>query len=110
MSNNYFAIERNGQCWDHVLPIEFENEHFKKFKDMSYDEMKSSEDLDYFVAATMESVNRFTGGEDEQTIITLVGEDDTFIWSVIMGQGENDTILYSLIDWKKDGKNYRYET
>ena len=110
MSNNYFAIERNGQCWDHVLPIEFGNEHFKKFKDMSYDEMKSSEDLDYFVAATMESVNRFTGGEDEQTIITLVGEDDTFIWSVIMGPGENDTILYSLIDWKKNGKNYRYET
>lgn len=109
MSKNYFAIERNEQCWDHVLPIDIGNERFKKFKDMTYDEMKSSEDLDYFVAATMESVNRFTGSEDEQTIITLVGEDDVFIWSVIMGPGENENIRYSLVNWKKDGKSYRYE-
>lgn len=110
MSNNYFAIERNGQCWDHVLPIEVGNERFKKFKDMTYNEMKSSEDLDYFVATTMESVNLFTDSEDEQTIVTLIDEDDVFIWSVIMGPGEDDTIKYLIVDWKKDGKSYRYET
>lgn len=109
MSNNYFAIERNGKCYDHVLPIDVGNEKFKKFLDMTYDEMKSSEDLDYFVAATMESVNRFTESDDEQTVITLVGEDNVFIWSIIMGQGDDDTIRYVLVDWKKDGKNYQYE-
>lgn len=108
MGKNYFAIERNGQCWDHVLPVEVGNEQFKKFKDMTYDEMKSNEDLDYFVAATMESVNRFTDSEDDQTIVTLVGEDDIFIWSIIMGPGENGEIRYSLVNWKKDGKSYRY--
>jgi hypothetical protein len=41
-------------------------------------------------------------------ILTLVGEDDIFIWSIIAGYVD-DEIRYVLVDWKKDGKNYRYE-
>ena len=108
MSNNYFAIERNGECWDHVNTIKICNERFQQFKDMTYDEMKSSEDLEYFVVSVMESVNRFTNSKDEQTAITLVDEDGVFVWSVIMGPGDNGTINYSLVDWRKDGKLYRY--
>ena len=107
---NYFAIERDNQCWTHVILADSNGDPaFDDFMNMSYDEMKSSERLNDFVMASMEAANRKTTNEDYQTIITLVGEDNVFIWSIIMGPGENDMIKYVLVDWKKDGHSYRYE-
>ena len=109
MSKNYFAIERNEKCWSPVvLHSRNGNSDFSDFMEMSYDEMKSSERLDDFVVAAMDATNEISGTSDDQTIVTLVGADGVFIWSVIMGHGENEEIRYSLVDWKKDGHNYRY--
>ena len=108
MSKNYFAIERNGECWSPVILADRGNHAFEEFLDMSYDEMKSSALLEDFVVAAMEAADRNCGVDDDQTIVTLVGSDDVFIWSVIMGY-ENDDVRYCLVDWKKDGKCYRYE-
>lgn len=106
---NYFAIERNGQCWTNVLLADSNGDPtFGEFLDMTYDEMKSSDRLSDFVVSVMDSTNDAVDKSDDQTIITLIGEDGVFIWSVIMGPGENDMVRYSLVDWKKDGKNYRY--
>ena len=107
---NYFAIERDNQCWTNVILADSNGDPvFDDFLSMSYDEMKSSDRLNDFVAASMEAANRKTTNEDYQTIVTLVGEDNVFIWSIIMGPGENDMIRYVLVDWKKDGRSYRYE-
>lgn len=107
--SNYFAIERNGKTWNSVILADHNGDPvFTEFLDMSYDEMKSSEMLEDFVVASMEAANRKSESENDQTIVTLVGKDDVFIWGILMGSGENDDIRYSLIDWKKDGKNYRY--
>lgn len=109
MSKNYFAIERNGKCWDHVvLGDRFGNHAFEDFLDMTYEEMKSSDKLSDFIVASMIAANTKSGTEDDQTIVTLVGQDNVFIWSVVMGPGENEDIRYNLINWKKDGKSYRY--
>lgn len=106
---NYFAIERNGQCWTNVLLADSNGDPtFDEFLDMTYDEMKSSDRLPDFVVSVMDATNDAVDKSDDQTIITLIGEDGVFIWSVIMGPGENDMVRYSLVDWKKDGKNYRY--
>ena len=109
MGKNYFAIERDNQCWSPVMLADH-NGHaaFDNFLNMSYDEMKSSENLNDFVVASMDAANRKSGSKDRQTIVTLVGEDNVFIWSVLMGQWENDMIKYSIVDWKKDGHKYRY--
>ena len=108
MSKNYFAIERNEQCWTPVILADRNgNPAFEEFLDMSYDEMKSSTELEYFVVAAMEAADRICGVEDDQTIVTLIGDDGNFIWSAIMGY-ENDDIKYCLVDWKKDGRNYCY--
>lgn len=107
---NYFAIERDNQCWTNVILADSNgNAVFDDFLNMSYDEMKSSERLNDFVVASMDAANTKTTNEDYQTIVTLVGEDNVFIWSIIMGPGENDMIRYALVDWKKDGYSYRYE-
>lgn len=109
MSKNYFAIERDNQCWTNVILADSNGDPtFGEFLDMNYDEMKSSDKLSDFVATVMDATNNEIGKNDDQTIITLVDEDNVFIWSIIMGPGKNDMILYSLVDWKKDGKNYRY--
>ena len=107
MSKNYFAIERNAQCWNNVILANRGNAAFEEFLDMSYDEMKSSALLEDFVVAAMEAADRNCGVDDDQTIVTLVGSDDVFIWSIIMGY-ENDDIRYCLVDWKKDGYSYKY--
>ena len=44
-----------------------------------------------------------------EPLVTLIDEDDVFVWSIIIGPGESDEIRYVLVDWKKDGKSYRYE-
>ena len=110
MSKNYFAIERNEQCWTPVILADRNgNPTFEEFLDMSYDEMKNSALLEDFVVAAMEAADKICNVEDDQTIVTLVGNDDVFIWSIIMGY-ENDNIRYCLVDWKKDGHFYRYAT
>lgn len=109
MSKNYFAIERNGQCWSPViLKSRNGDSDFTNFMEMTYDEMKSSEDLNEFIVAAMEATNETSGTGDDQTVVTLVGDDGVFIWGIIMGPGENGDIRYNLVDWKKDGKSYRY--
>lgn len=108
MSKNYFAIERNGECKSPVILADRNgNVAFAEFLEMSYEEMKNSTVLEDFVIAAMEAADRICGVEDDQTIVTLVGSDNVFIWSVIMGY-ENDDIRYCLVDWKKDGHNYCY--
>ena len=107
---SYFAIERNGDAWDHIMIVDnYKNVTFAQYLDMDYDTMKSQEDLEEFVVAVMEATSTEVENEDDQTIVTLIGEDDIFIWSIIMGPGEDDTVKYALVDWKKDGHNYRYE-
>lgn len=107
----YFAIERGNQCWSPVMLQSINGEsNFSGFLEMTYDEMKSSENLEEFVVATMEATNKVSGTGDDQTMVTLVGEDDCFIWGIMMGSGENDDIRFSLIDWQKDGNHYRYES
>lgn len=109
MSKNYFAIERNGECHAPVILADRNgNMALAEFLDMSYEEMKNSALLEDFVVAAMESADRICGVEDDQTIVTLVGNNDVFIWSIIMGS-ENDDIRYCLVDWKKDGYSFRYE-
>jgi hypothetical protein len=106
---SYFAIERNNECWDHVVLRDDNGPTFEEFLNMTYSEMKTSKMLDNFVVAAMDAANNNSKSDDKQTIMTLVGDDNIFIWSIIMGPGENDMIRYNLVDWKKDGKNYRYE-
>ena len=107
---SYFAIERNGEVWDHVNISYYNGDiNFANYKDMNYDEMKSQENLGDLVVAVMEVMNAELNCDDEETILTLIGDDDIFIWSIIMGPGENDKINYVLVDWKKDEKKYRYE-
>ena len=109
MSKNYFAIERNGQCHTPVILADQNGDiAHEEFLEMNYEEMKSNEALKDFVVAAMEAADRVCGADDDQTIVTLVGGDDVFIWSIIMGY-ENDDIRYCLVDWKKDGCQYRYE-
>lgn len=108
MSKNYFAVERNGQCYDPVTIVCEGEEQFKEFLDMSYQEMKDADNLDEFVAAAMEATNNISGTDDDQTMVTLVGEDGVFIWGIMMGPGEDNDIRYVLVDWMKDGKQYKY--
>ena len=104
---NYFAIENNGQYYDHVtLRDDSGNLVFENYRDMDYETMKYSIDLEDFVCAVMEASEEIGG---DQTIITLIGEDEAFIWSIIMGV-EDGEIRYKLVDWQKDGKIYKYES
>ena len=107
---SYFTVERNGNYLDHFVIINEENGTigFENYLTLTYDEMKIQEDLDDFVLANMEAADAMFSNENDQTIITLIGNDDVFIWSIIMSSGDNDDIMYSLVDWKKDGKIYKY--
>ena len=110
MTNNYFAIERNGNSVDHVyLRLINGDIAFEDIMDLSYDEMKAYDQMDEFVTATMDSANVYFKSVDEQTIINLIGPDDVFIWGILIGPGDNsDELKYAFIDWHKDGKCYRY--
>ena len=112
MIENYFCIERNGECFDHLV-IQIEDDEGVMFEDvmnMSYEEIKSYEHLYAFIVNAMDATNELTGTNDAQTIITLVNKDDVFIWSIIFGPGENeDDISYVFVDWLKDDNlKYRY--
>ena len=102
----YFAIEHNQKCIDHiVLKDKNNNVVFSDYLNLTYDEMKSRDDLEEFVVAIFDAANN---GDNSQTLVTLVGDDDIFVWSVIIGVVD-ENLRYVLVDWKKDGKNYRYE-
>lgn len=107
---SYFAIERENAYKDHfaIRDNETDSVVFTNYLDMTYDEMSSQEDLVDFVCAIMDVADSMTDDVNTDVILTLVGEDDIFIWSIIAGYVD-DEIRYVLVDWKKDGKNYRYE-
>ena len=107
---NYFAIERNERCWeDIVIKDQNGNVIFDDYINLTYDEMKSREDLDEFVISVMEATNAVDNSYDEQTAVTLIREDGVFIWGIFIGKGDKDGDLnYVLMDWQKDGKKYRY--
>ena len=109
MTQNYFAIERGDKSFtDMCIADDFGNVIFEDLMNMSYDELTEYDAIEEFVATAMKVSNELFNSEDEQTIITLVGTDDIFIWSVIIGPEENDLLRYVLVDWQKDGKTYRY--
>jgi hypothetical protein len=110
MTTNYFAVEHNGICAEHVVITNDNGEiMFEDLMNMSYDEMKSYDEIDAFVATVMEiSEAQFGIGDDPETVVTLVDKDGFFIWGIIMGPGEGDEIRYSLVDWKKHGKSFKY--
>ena len=98
MTKNYFALERNGKCLDNFVV-------FENLMEMSYEEMKNYDGIEGFVIAAMEGTASLGG---TQLIINLIGPDDVFIWGIIVGI-DGDNYKYVFVDWKKDGKNYRYE-
>lgn len=106
---SYFAIERECAYKDHFTIKDNETDSivFTNYLDMTYDEMSSQKDLEDFVCAIMDVAYSMEGNTDTDTILTLVDEDGIFIWSIITGY-VNDELRYVLVDWKKDGKNYRY--
>lgn len=110
MTNNYFAIERKDHCFEHMCIInDLGALMFEELMDMSYEEMKIYDRLEEFVATAMKISNELFESNDEDTIITLVGEDDVFIWSVIVGAESSESLRYILVDWTKDGKKYKYK-
>lgn len=107
---NYFSIERNQNCWSPVILADSNGKPaFTEFLEMSYDEMKNSEQLEDFVIAAMEAAERRGNGEEEYSdvVVTLIGEDDFFIWGIIMS-ADGDNITYKVVDWKADGKHFKY--
>jgi hypothetical protein len=113
---NYFVIEgsytdSDGEKivyqYDHSVLMDENNESvFAEFYDFTYDEMKNSEMLDDFVAAVWEA-SVLDEARVEDMVIVLVDEDDTFVWSIMMGV-VNDELMYILTDWKKDGKIFKF--
>lgn len=106
---NNLTIECNGLCLENVMLFNVNGEvKFEEFWNMSYNEMKSSDVLADFVDAIVDATDKQFGKFDD-AIATLIGEDSIFIWSIIIGI-DGDDLRYVLVDWKKDGKNYRYES
>ena len=110
MTKNYFAIERSGKGVDHVwMRRDDGTVAFEDVMNMSYEEIKSYEDIDSFVVCVMDMMNEHFGSSDEPTMVTLVGEDDVFIWGILIGPESNDEMRYAFVNWKENGKSYRYE-
>ena len=109
---SYFATECGGYYRDHITIVdENGNVVFNNYLNMTYDDMKSQEDLGDFVFAVMDAaiMSAEEPNDNCQTIITLIDDDGIFIWSIISGIVD-DEIRYSLVDWRKDGMQYRYES
>jgi hypothetical protein len=111
MIANYFSIEREGKC---ATPVVIRDENnvvaFEDLMNMSYEEMKAYKDLELFVDCVMDVANEYFEESDAQTTITLIGKDNVFIWGILIGPANDPSQLkYALINWKKDGKSYRYE-
>lgn len=111
MTENYFAIERNGECIEHVVLRDYHgNISYEHIMDMSYEEMLLNDDeIQEFVVMVMDATNEWFDEEDEQTAITLVGPDGVFIWGIIMGPNDDGSIHYEFINWQTDGRRFRYE-
>ena len=109
MTNNYFAIERSGKCVETLIRDKDGIILFEDLMKTSYEEMKAYDNIDGFIVTIMDMVNTYFEEDDEPTTITLVGEDGIFIWGILIGPGDGDKLKYAFIDWKKDGKSYRYE-
>lgn len=113
---NHFTIERNGRCWEGndkiVNKVNMVSSRIEELRNATYDEMKSKHWIEGFILAVMETADELSGTKGDQTIVTLVDENDVFIWSIIIVATENyETnfeVNYSFVDWKKDGKSYRY--
>ena len=109
--HNYFVVERNGQ-WVEFQALKTSNGEigFEGIADMSYSELKTYEHIEEFVVGVMDAANQYFKSDDEQTLITLVGHDNCFVWGILMGPADNEGELkYMFIDWQKDGKKYKYE-
>lgn len=111
MTGNYFVIERSGKYIERLHFLKDGSEAiFEEVENMSYDEIKQYEHIESFVVAIMDATNQYFNEDDADTLITLVGENDVFIWSILIGsEGDNDRIRYAFVDWLKDGRKYRYE-
>lgn len=107
----HFALERGGQYWEIAGICDQDGKiAFEDLINMSYDEMKCYDQIEDFIVAVMDATNQMADNIDDNTCITLVGDDDVFIWGIIIGRGEvEDELHYVFVDWKKDGKSYRYE-
>ena len=81
MTKNYFSIERNGKCLDKMVLMFEGNVDFEDLMDMSYEHMKSYEDLDRFIIAVSDATNECGGNE---LIINLVDSDDVFVWGIVI--------------------------
>jgi hypothetical protein len=110
LMQNYFSIEREGQQVDHVMLMDKnDNPAFTEVMDMSLEELKNYDGLEEMICSFMDATNELFEGEDEETFITLVDEDNVFIWSIVIGPSETEgDILYKFVDWKADGKIYKY--
>ena len=103
---SYFAIEHNQKCVDHIVLKDKDGSIvFGDYLSYAYEELRSREDLEEFVVAIYNAANE---NDNAQTLVTLVGDDDVFVWSIIIGVVDEE-LKYVLVDWKKDGKSYRYE-
>ena len=109
--NNYFVVERSGKHIDRVSFLKDDGTvAFEDVINMSYNEIKQYEHIEAFVVATMDATNQYFNEGDVETLITLVGDDDVFVWSILIGsEGDDDRIRYAFVDWLKDGRKYRYE-
>ena len=110
---SYFAMERGGECYEHAENVIVDRVNMIQaridiLKNSTYAEMKRQHWIEGFVIATMEAADEVFSDEDNQTIITLVDDDDIFVWSIIIGVNENSDYNYVFVDWKKDGRIYRY--
>lgn len=61
----------------------------------------------FAVAMTGISEEEFGEGFDNLMVTLISGEDDTFIWSLDIDV-KGDNLSYGVIDWKKDGKTFKY--
>ena len=110
MTKNHFSIERNGNCIDYVAVKDKDGTTvFDDVMNMSYNDIKSYDSIEQFIVCIMDASNKYFGNNDDQTIVTLIGEDDVFIWSIIIGPDGDDQMRYTFVDWTKDSKKYRYE-
>lgn len=111
MTGNYFVIERSGKYIEHLSFLKDDGAvAFEDVVSMSYDEIKEYEQIESFVVATMDAANQYFNEDDAETLITLVGDDDVFIWGILIGsEGGNGDIRYAFINWLKEGRKYRYE-
>ena len=106
---NTLAVECKGACLENVVLTNIDGGiRFNEFWNMSYEEMKSNDALSDFVDSLFDAADKEFDNAD-QVMATLIGEDGNFIWSIIIS-ADDDTLRYCLVDWKKDGKNYRYES